>query len=146
MSGAPVGFGREGDFFDDALEALPRRIVRRSGQQITWRNYTHQAALVYAGNDGYPTDLRVGHVLPDIVDILILVACSHFSAHYLVDNPIPRIHANRRGAYRDVAVGDDYDQTAMAAHRQSANLQRMHPFRGKLEAVLRRYPFGRRVS
>ena len=72
-----------------------------------------------------PAHLEVGHVLRDVVEVVVVEAVFDLLAHHVAHLGV-RALALRHRAHRDVAVGDHADQAVVLADRQHAGVDLRH--------------------
>src|SRR5262249_8869684 len=117
----------------DAAQGAPRAGRAVGKGDVTQREDTHQP--LFAVEYGQPAKLDVGHILHDLVEVIVLEAVHYFFAHDVPDRRL-RALIGADGADGDVAVGDHADQPVILSDRQHPGVDLSHQARGIADRLI----------
>src|SRR6266853_2073706 len=112
-----------GPMLGDAGQRYSRRAAIPGRGQIPEGDDAHEAFLVVEHRQ--TPDLLRGHVLGKIIDVIVLEAVFHLSAHHVADRGF-RTEPMGDTSHGDIPVRDHSHQTIVVADRQHADVALFH--------------------
>src|SRR6266481_6849599 len=118
----------------DAGQRYSRRAAIPGRGQIPEGDDAHEALLVVEHRQ--TPDLLRGHVLGKIIDVIVLEAVFHLSAHHVADRGF-RTEPMGDTSHGDIPVRDHSHQTIVVADRQHADVALFHLGRSLAQRLAR---------